>query len=124
MLDNPSCIGEHLKRNRVALRLLQKDVAEIIDVSEDCITNWENNRSEPQIRHYPKIIEFLGYNPFPIEESTLGGKIKKYRIENGLSHKNLGMLVGVDSSTICSWENNLTMPSSVHLRKLKGLISL
>lgn len=64
LLDNPKTIGEHIKRNRVALRLKQREVADIIGVSEDCITYWENERSKPQRRHYHKIIKFLGYNPF------------------------------------------------------------
>lgn len=65
LLDNPKTIGEHIKRNRVVLCLTQKDIAKIIGVSEDCITYWENGRSKPQKRYYYKIIELLGYDPFP-----------------------------------------------------------
>ena len=86
--------------------LLQKDVAEIIAVSEDCITNWENGRSEPQIQFMSYIIEFLGYIPIEIDTSTFAGKIKKYRIKNGLSHKKMGKLLGVDASTVGAWEKN------------------
>lgn len=58
-----------------------------IFVSEDTITYWETGRRRPLIYHYPKIIEFLGYNPFPFETETIGRRIKKYRIENGLSQE-------------------------------------
>src|SRR5580700_654085 len=103
-IENPRVIGEHLKKRRLQLRLLQADVAKIFDVCEDSITGWENERSVPQIQYYPKLIEFLGYNPFPIDTETLGGRIKKYRIEQGLSHKKLGEKIGVDASTVSAWE--------------------
>ena len=84
---NPQNIGEHLKKRRQELKLLQKDVVEILAVTENTITNWENEKATPLVYHYPKIIAFLGYNPFPIETETLGGRIRKYRIENGLSQE-------------------------------------
>ena len=58
------------------LKLFQSDVAKIFDVSTDCVTYWENNRSTPQIIFYPKIIEFLGYSPLDFDETTLSGRIK------------------------------------------------
>ena len=102
------------------LRLLQADVAKIFDVCEDSITGWENGRSVPQIQYYPKLIEFLGYNPFPVETETLGGRIKKYRIEQGLSHKKLGEKIGVDASTVGAWEENEHMPNNAKRKKLAG----
>lgn len=56
-------LGDHIKLKRKYLGLFQKDVAKIIGVSEDCITYWENRRSEPQKRFYSRITEFLGYTP-------------------------------------------------------------
>ena len=103
-LDNPKSIGEHLKKRRLQLQLLQADIAKIFDVCEDSITGWENERSVPQIQYYPKLIEFLGYNPFPVETKTLGGRIKEYRILNGLSQEDLAKKMGVNESTIFSWE--------------------
>jgi DNA-binding XRE family transcriptional regulator len=118
-IENPQNTAEHLRKRRLQLKLKQAEVAILIGVSEDCITYWENNRSQPQINQYPKIIQFLGYNPFPLNENTFGGKIKKYRIEHGLSHKQLGKRLGVDPSTIGSWEDGKTFPSSLNLKKLQ-----
>lgn len=87
-IDNPQSIGEHVKKRRLQLRLLQADVAKICGVCEDSITGWENGRSQPQIRYYPKIIQFLEYCPFANNNTTLGNKIRTYRFENGLSIKN------------------------------------
>ena len=118
-LENPLVISDHLKKRRLQLRLLQADVAKIFDVSEDSITGWENARSVPQIQYYPKLIAFLGYNPFPVGTDTLGGRIKKYRIEQGLSHKKFGEKMGVDASTIGGWEVNEHLPNKAKQKILE-----
>jgi len=46
-----TAIGEKIRNRRIELKLLQKDVAKIIGVSEDTITFWENNRATPQAKH-------------------------------------------------------------------------
>ncbi|MVZ67327.1 helix-turn-helix domain-containing protein [Sphingobacterium sp. DK4209] len=101
---NPQSLGEHIRKKRIELRLFQKDVAEIFNVSKDCITYWENNRSEPQIQYYPYIFRFLGYCPFKFDTSTFAGKIKTYRYLNGLSQKRFAKLMNVDPATVSRWE--------------------
>ncbi|MCA5005990.1 helix-turn-helix domain-containing protein [Sphingobacterium bovistauri] len=101
---NPQTLGEHIRKRRIELRLLQKDLAAIFNVSEDSITYWENNRSEPQIQYYPPIFGFLGYCPFELDTSTPAGKIKTYRYLNGLSQKHFAMIIGVDPDTVGRWE--------------------
>ena len=105
-------------------KLLQKDVAKICGVTEDCITNWEKHRSEPQIQFFPHIIKFLGYWPFDFDTTALPGKLKEYRYMNGLSHKRLGKIVGVDASTVGSWENQKTVPKPNELGKLEMLFKI
>ncbi|HYG40485.1 MAG TPA: helix-turn-helix domain-containing protein [Cytophagales bacterium] len=107
----PITIGEHIRKKRFERGLLQKDVAELIGVSEDSVTYWENNRATPQMHHMPKIIKFLDYIPISVDSSTLGARILLYRYQNGLSHKNLGILLGVNASTVCCWERNLRKPN-------------
>lgn len=122
MLENLGTIAAQLKKRRIELQLKQAEVAAIIGVSEDCITYWENERSRPQINHYPKIVEFLGCIPVEIDDSVLGAKIKKYRIENGLILKKLAQLTGFDPATLKSWENNKTFPSKKVEQKIKEFI--
>ncbi|OWK72365.1 helix-turn-helix transcriptional regulator [Pedobacter sp. AJM] len=100
------------------LNLLQKDVAKICGVSEDCITNWEKNRNTPQIQYYPRISNFLGYLPFNVDLTTLSGKLKAHRYINGLSQKQLGKILGVDGATVCSWELEENKPHKAILVKL------
>lgn len=94
----------------------------MIGVSEDAVTYWENNKAQPQVHHYPKVIKFLDYFPFDIDSSTLGGKIMDYRLKNGLSHKKMGKLLEVDGATICDWERSITKPKGEYLKKLMELL--
>lgn len=86
-IKNPKTIGEHIRKKRMQVGLFQNDVARLLNVTADCVTYWENNRSTPQINYYPRIISFLGYNPFKINTNTLSGKIFAYRCIHGLSAK-------------------------------------
>ena len=119
---NPTTIGEKLKNKRIELGLLQKDLASIIGVCEDSITLWENNRNEPSKRYYPKIIQFLGYVPFDVDTSTLGGQIKLYRYLHGFSQEELAHKLEVNESTIFHYEKNKHKPFPLTLRKFKSLL--
>ncbi len=48
--------------------------------------------------------------------------MRKYRIENGLSQEDLGRLIGVNESTIFSWEKGEHKPLSIKLKLLEKLI--
>jgi DNA-binding XRE family transcriptional regulator len=123
LISNPATIGEKLKNRRIELGLLQKDVANMIGICEGSITLWENNRNEPSIIYYPKIIIFLGYVPFEVDTSTLGGQIKLYRYLHGLSQEELARKLEVNESTIFHYENNKHKPSPKTFKKLKSLTS-
>ena len=43
----PRTIGEKLKKKRLDMGLYQKDVAEIIGVDVNTVTNWEKGRCKP-----------------------------------------------------------------------------
>ena len=103
------------------LKLFQEDVARIIRVSTDSVTYWENGRAIPQIQHMPKIISFLGYNPVSSDLTTLYGRVKEYRVTHGLSHKELGRVLGVDASTVGSWEFGEFEPAEKTRHKLRTL---
>ena len=114
---DPQTFGEQLRNRRLELRLLQKEVAQLLKVSTDTVTYWENNRYPPHIQHYPAIIQFLGHNPFLIEGSHPGEKVKWYRYEHGLSQKAFAKLIGVDASTIAYIEGGQCSTRSKALQK-------
>ena len=57
-------LGDHIRAKRLDLGLFQKDIAGIIGVTTDTITNWEKNRNQPMRWLNLKINKFLGYSPF------------------------------------------------------------
>jgi transcriptional regulator with XRE-family HTH domain len=101
---HPQTLGEHIKKVRMDKGLLQKEVAEIMNVSEDTITYWENGRSHPQVHFYPAIISFLSYYPFAHETETIAGKLKQLRYCKGWSYAAAAKELGVDTATIKRYE--------------------
>jgi DNA-binding XRE family transcriptional regulator len=63
--------GDHLRKKRLDLSLRQKDVSQILGVSEASIWYWEKNLTSPSLHHLPKVIEFLGYVPYKTSPQTL-----------------------------------------------------
>lgn len=55
----PVSIGHKLRNYRLELGLLQKDIAELLDVSEDAVTYWENGRANPSQQNLKKIEQLL-----------------------------------------------------------------
>jgi DNA-binding transcriptional regulator YiaG len=84
---------------------LQKHVAEQLKVSEDTLTYWENERTLPQIHHYPAIISFLGYHPFDHEVESLSGKLRQIRYCLGLNFRQCAAMLQVSVDAVKRWEN-------------------
>ena len=122
-IENPQVIGEHLKKRRQELKLRQKDVAQTLGVTDDCIGNWEVGFSYPHVSYFPALFRFLGYMPFQLDETTLAGRMKAYRIRYGLTQEDLGKLVGVNESTIFHWENGTHSPLPSKLKLLDRILN-
>jgi transcriptional regulator with XRE-family HTH domain len=65
-------LGDHLRKRRLDLSLRQKDVSEKLGVAEATVWYWEKNLTSPSLRYIPKIIKFLGYEPYDTMDKTLG----------------------------------------------------
>lgn len=114
IVRNPNTIGEHLKRRRQELNLLQSDVAKILKVNRNTINYWETNRNKPTNKNIPKIINFLKHIPNDFQSSDLGSKLIWYRKSKGLSQKEFAEMLKIDKTTLSRWEQNKT-----NIRKIK-----
>jgi transcriptional regulator with XRE-family HTH domain len=103
-------IGDHLLRRRLALKLLQREVGEILGVDKTSIYNWERNYSQPRLEYMPAIIRFLGYNPQP-PPSGWGERLVQGRKALGLSQREAATRIGVDMSTLARWERGEREPN-------------
>jgi len=70
----------------------------------------------------PKIIEFLGYDPLLSNATTLGEKIKQYRIQKGWSLRKLAKELGIDPGTLARWERNVILPRAALKIRLNGFL--
>jgi transcriptional regulator with XRE-family HTH domain len=98
-----STLGDHIRKHRLDLKLLQKQLADKIGVDEATITNWERNATVPAIRYIPAIIRFLGYDPLP-PANSLFERLAAARRALGLSQRKMAKKLGVDPATIQNWE--------------------
>ena len=106
-----STLGDHLKKRRLDLGLLQRDVAEILVVDKMSVCNWEVNRTSPALRFVPRIVEFLGYVPDDSQPESLGQQIVSVRRRLGLNQRALAEKLDVDPSTLGRWERGNGKPS-------------
>jgi DNA-binding transcriptional regulator YiaG len=79
-------------------------VAEQLKDSEDTLTYWENERTQPQIHHYPAIIAFIGYYPFDHDTDTIAGKLKQIRYCHGLNFRQCAAILQVSVDAAKRWE--------------------
>jgi transcriptional regulator with XRE-family HTH domain len=116
--------GDHLKKRRLELNMLQKELAERLGTTICTVRNWEKNRSSPSLIFIPKIIQFLGYVPYDAQTQDFGKKIAARRRFLGLRQKDLARKIGVDPCTIRSWEKGEHEPSKPLLRILAALFHI
>jgi transcriptional regulator with XRE-family HTH domain len=114
-------LGDHIRKRRLDLGLLQKQVAKKIGVDESTIYNWERQRTLPEIRFIAPIIEFLGYDPFP-EPELFQERLKTNRLRMGLSQKKLAAKLRIDPGTVGNWERAKHKPTKKFQKAIKDLI--
>lgn len=108
-------MGAQLKRRRAELGLFAKGAAAQIGVCEEALYKWEKGMCEPHAQLYPKVIAFLGYEPWP-EPQTLGEKLRAERLRRGLSIKRVAASLKVDEGTFAGWEHRRRRPTAISLK--------
>jgi len=107
-------IGDHIRRRRLEQKLLQREAAGLIGVSEGSIFAWEANTAAPELRYMPAIIGFIGYNPIP-EPTTPSERLVWQRTSQGLSQKEAARTMGIDPSTLARYERGERVPPQTDL---------
>jgi len=97
-------LGDRIRTRRLELKLTAKECAQKLKVDAKTLHGWENNRHQPSAGAKTRIIAFLGYDPLQSNATTLGEKIKQYRIQRGLSLRKLAKELGVDPGTLARRE--------------------
>ena len=117
----PKTLGDHIRRRRIDLKMLQREVGQHIGVHCLSMTNWELNRTTPELKHIPAIIAFLGYDPLP-RPTTLAERLVQHRRSRGWSQKRLAAELDVDPTTLARWERGERSPIAEHGQRVERLI--
>ncbi len=117
---NPVTIGDHIRKRRMDLGFLQKEVAEIIGVTESSVWNWEHG-TEPELQYYPKIIRFLGYVPFKCPDDTVG-RLAWYRKVNGITVVELGQRMNIHPDQLYDWLSCTRRPFNKNLQRIEQFL--
>jgi transcriptional regulator with XRE-family HTH domain len=115
--------GDWIRAQRIDLDLTKRQLSLNLNVSDVTIYLWERNKVRPSVAQIPKIIEFLGSDPFEKEAENIGDKIREYRRIHGLSQKKFAGQLHVDQTTLAGWERGEHLPSKKYLEKLAAAIS-
>ncbi len=102
----------------MGLGLFQKDVARIIGVTTDTVTNWEKNRVLPALRVLPRVLELLGYDPCQKDDS-IAGQLTGARGSQGLSQKKLAEILLVNPCTPSKWEIGNRIPRGLYFQRVR-----
>lgn len=116
-------LGDHIRQRRLDLGIHQKDVAALVNASISTVTNWEKNRRGPALRFIPKIIQFLGCDPFSPKVTKIAERIKNYRRSRGVSLRVLAKELGIDPGTLARWERGGSEPSNKLRAKLLSAVA-
>lgn len=116
-------LGDHLRKRRLDLGLLQKDVARRLGVDTASVTNWEKNHNAPMLRRILRVIEFLGYVPFCGEGKRLGQYMVEMRRALTVHQEDLARQLDDDPSTLGRWERGAGKPLRQHLLKVEGFLN-
>jgi transcriptional regulator with XRE-family HTH domain len=101
--EEPKALADHLRKRRIDLGLLQREVADQVGVTVETVLGWELRAREPAVLHWPAILAFLGFDPYP-EPRTTAECLKAVRRRRGWSQRGLAKSLHVDPATVQKWE--------------------
>jgi transcriptional regulator with XRE-family HTH domain len=91
-------------------------------VGVSTVNYWENNRFNPEPQYVPKIVAFLGYDPFGKPTDGFPGQLKAARIAAGLTRRQLAFRLGVHPGTVAEWERREAVPLEPSMEQLKAVL--
>lgn len=104
--------------------LYQKDIANILSVSQQTYSTWEIGNKIIPLKHLNKLCNYYNVsmdyilklsdkkkskNIDQLEKNLIGEKIKKIRNDNGLTLRDLAKELNTTSSTISAYETGKTL---------------
>ena len=134
----PTTLGQRLRKKRFIAGLRQDEAAVILGVSNRTLSLWETDRVCPAWAFQPRLVAYLGYNPFTDPTlgspkgnepscvaflslevpATIGQKIKGFRLKSRKTRRQLAREWGVSTKTLWGWETGRWQPSALCWNRL------
>ena len=115
-------LADHLRKRILDLRINQKTAALQIGVGAASVADWLHERAAPELRRWPAVIQFLGYDPRPAPTGS-GQRIKHWREARGWSRAETAQKLGIDEGTLWRWEAGHRQPTGCSGERLQLLMS-
>jgi DNA-binding XRE family transcriptional regulator len=93
----------------------------MFSVTVPTITAWEVGRVEPKVSYLPRIVAFIGYDPFP-KGSSLGERLRAKRKRQGLTQYQLADRLGIYKRTITLVETGKEMTNKRALAAVRKFV--
>jgi len=119
-LQSTSLLARTLRRRRSELAFSRETAARKLSVSERTWRAWETGRS-PLVEHWPRIIEFLGFEPWP-NPVTLAQTLKAARRRQGLTIESAAAVLGIDPNTLWWWEHDRKPHLRAHQARIAAFV--
>lgn len=100
----PQFLGEHIKKRRRELGLLQREAGQRMGVSAETVANWEKGKAKPIPSQFKPVVAFLGYDPAP-EPKTLGERFEAKQRRLGVSLAQIARYLGWDPGSLRRYLN-------------------
>ena len=121
--DNPTTLGEHLKKKRKELGLTRREAGIRMGASARTVFEIEyGRRSMPSMPIYSKVIAFIGYYPYPI--TTIGERLLMLRRKHGWTLKQAARVIGCNCEAWRHWEKDQPIRYSAHRMLVAKLLGL
>jgi transcriptional regulator with XRE-family HTH domain len=99
---DPQTLGEHLKKRRKELGLLQREAAERMGIGTDTYANWEKDKTKPVASQFRPVVALLGYDPMP-GPSTLAERLQAKRRILGVTFSQVARYLGWNTGTLARY---------------------
>jgi DNA-binding XRE family transcriptional regulator len=136
-------LGQRLRQKRFMAGMRQTEAAVKLGISNRTLSCWETDRVYPAWTFQPRLIAYLGYDPFndptlgrpkgnetsgvaflsPEAPATIGRKIKEFRLKSRKTRRQLAREWGVSTKTLWGWETGRWQPSAVCQKRMAGVES-
>lgn len=107
-------IGEKIKRFRKERELTQEEFAEILGVSYQSVSRWENNSCYPDIELIPVIADFFGITTdmlMGVDNATEKKAVQQYRedFQTAISRGDVDECIRISREAVAQFPNNYAL---------------